>query len=210
MSAGCLEGEVHFSIQFDNLTLSISALVVDKLDCDILAGVPFCEDHNVAIYLREKQFSIHTKRYPYGTKTTTVKNIFRVESLPLKSDADQIIMPGDFLEVTDKSLLGFEGEVSVEPHTDEVHQQWPLPIVSRAIQGRIRIPNLGSDPIQVARSQHIADIHRVLIGPLKEEPVTPSAVPTINAISNQQKLHSSDILLDEHGQLSVNERQMFA
>ena len=205
-----LEGEVHFSIQFDNLTLSISALVVEKLDCDILAGVPFCEDHNVVIYLREKQFSIHTKTYPYGTKTTAVKNIFRVESLSLKSDADKIIMPGDFLEVTDKSLLGFEGEVSVEPHSDDVQQQWPLPIVSRAIQGRIRIPNLSCNPIQVARSQHIADIHKILIGPLKEEPISTPTVPTRKAISNVQKFHSSDILLDEHGQLSVNERQEFA
>ena len=114
-----------------------------------------------------------------------MKNIFRVESLPLKSDIDTVIMPGDFLEVNNKSLLGFEGEISLEPHADGFRQPWPLPTISRAIQGRIRIPNLSADPIQVSRSQHIADVRKVLVDPLSSGlTLPPSNVHKIENVSN--------------------------
>ena len=76
-----LQGEVHLTIQFDDMNLPLSALVVEKLDCDILGGVPFGIDHDVNIYLKEKAFSIHGRKYPYGAQTPIpVQNIYRVES----------------------------------------------------------------------------------------------------------------------------------
>ena len=41
--------------------------------------------------------------------------------------------------------------------------EWPSPSISRVIQGSIRIPNLGTDPIQISRIQHIAQIRRVIV-----------------------------------------------
>ena len=47
-----LHGEVHITLNFDDMQLPINALVVDQLDCDILAGVPFCKDNNLEVHLR--------------------------------------------------------------------------------------------------------------------------------------------------------------
>ena len=70
-------------------------------------------------------------------------------------------MPGEFIEFKDDSLIGYEGEVTVEPYV-ESPRNWPCPSISRVIQGRVQIPNLSNDPIHLFRSQHIANICRVV------------------------------------------------
>ena len=44
-----LVGEVKFSVSFGKLKLSVEGLVNDSVDCDILAGVPFCRANAVDI-----------------------------------------------------------------------------------------------------------------------------------------------------------------
>ena len=74
-----LQGEVSINIQFGNMNLPITALVVTSLDCDILGGVHFCRENDIGVHLKDEEFSLQGKRLSYGAKPKQVQNIFRVE-----------------------------------------------------------------------------------------------------------------------------------
>ena len=78
------------------MNLPITALVVTSLDCDILGGVPFCQENDIGVHLKDEEFSLHGKRLSYGAKPKQVQNIFRVESVLLRNDTDKVVMPGEF------------------------------------------------------------------------------------------------------------------
>ena len=54
-------GKVHFTLNFGNLNLPITALVIEKLDCDILAGIPFCKTNDIHIHLKAETFLMVSK-----------------------------------------------------------------------------------------------------------------------------------------------------
>ena len=47
-----ISGEIKVTLQFGDIDLPITALVVEKLDCDILAGVPFCKENYITVHLK--------------------------------------------------------------------------------------------------------------------------------------------------------------
>ena len=202
-----LQGEVHLTLHFNGLELPITALVVANLDCDILCGTPFCEDNDVEVHLKAREFSIHQERFSYGVGSEQVHNILRVDSLLLRNDSPRTILPGDFIEVESNQLSEYEGEVFIEPHRS-APKDWPQPAISRVVQGKARLPNLTNEPIYLHRSQHIANIRRVLHHPAalpltKMGPVPPPPAAPKNVLC------SSRIDLDPDSQLSAQERSAF-
>ena len=159
-----IHGEVHLTLTYSSITLPITALVVDGLDCDILAGVPFCKENDITVHLRDEMISIGDVKVPYGTKSEApCHDIYRTDSFILRSDTNQVLLPGDFVEFKSDSLKDFEGEVAIEPHSSSLmYGSWPSPSISRVINGTVRIPNNSNDPIPVKRSQHFAQIRRVV------------------------------------------------
>ena len=106
--------------------MPISGLVMDNLDCDILAGVPFCRENKISINLHKEEISIDKICIPYGAKPEKPQQIYRAESLILSSDERKVVMPGEFIEYEHNSLSNYEGEVVIEPHTDSP-SNWPQP-----------------------------------------------------------------------------------
>ena len=155
-----VQGEVHFTLHFGSIKMPISGLVMDNLDCDILAGVPFCKVNKIAVDLYKEEISIDEVTIPYGAKPENPQQIFRAESLILSNDDKKVVMPGEFIEYDNSSLTNYEGEVAIEPHTDSP-SNWPQPTISRVIDGRLRIPNNTDEPIKLSKSQHFALIRRV-------------------------------------------------
>ena len=98
------------------MSISITRLVMDNLDCDVLAGVPFCKDNKVDVHLHDEEISIDSMRIPYGAKPEVSHDIFRAESLILSSTEKNVVMPGEFIEYDHGSLGSYEGEVAIEPH----------------------------------------------------------------------------------------------
>ena len=47
-----VQGEVQFDLQFGDIVMPISGLVMDNLDCNILAGVPFCKENKIDVHLQ--------------------------------------------------------------------------------------------------------------------------------------------------------------
>ena len=198
-------------MNFGNHDLPITALVIEKLDCDILAGIPFCKHNDIHVHLKAETISINTTVIPYGSKHSP-KNprIRRVNSVLLRNNSEKVLMPGDFLEFEDKNLLEFDGEVAIELHQIQpTSDSWIQPTISRVIDGTLRIPNLTDKPIRIQKSQHVAQI-RPAIDPeetlkpsMFQEPILPSKTPC-------EADFTKSIATDPDGILTAKTRSNFA
>ena len=137
------------------------------------------------------------------TETLNYKSI----KVPVKAEADKVILPGEYLELSNASLEQFEGEVAVEPHSSSP-LMWPLPTISRVVHGKLRIPNLSCEPVHVSRSQIIADIRKVMVEPQVSYPTKSSPPPHLSTPTEPTN-YSSAVVMDPNAQLSVPERQNF-
>ena len=125
---------------------------------DILAGIHFCKVNDIQIHLKSECICIGDMKIPYGARSKEASNIYCAESYILRNDTAKVILPGEFLEIP------FDGEVAIELCMDSpLSGEWPSSSISRIIQGSVHIPNLGTDPIQISRTQHIAQIRRVIV-----------------------------------------------
>ena len=52
-SSLAVTGEVKFSIHYGSSELLVDGLVNDSLDCDILAGVPFCKTNDINVFMKK-------------------------------------------------------------------------------------------------------------------------------------------------------------
>ena len=84
-------GEVHIELTYGDLVLTLDALVVEVMDCDILLGVPFCEEHDVSVYLKRKIVDIQGTKIFYGEKSRSDKC-----SSILRNVSSQIVYPVNF------------------------------------------------------------------------------------------------------------------
>ncbi len=165
-----VDGEIVITgLTFRGMDLPLTALVMDKLDCDILAGTPFCKANDVHIHLKTERITIKGITIPYGAgkekqgrRSMISSKVRRIDSCVIRNDISKVILPGDFVEVSSKEIGEFDGEVSIEPRSDFPYNgTWPSPVITRVIDGTVRIPNLGNEPIKLAKSQHIAQMRRV-------------------------------------------------
>ena len=114
-----VKDEVHITLNFAGMDLPITALVLDKLDCDVLAGIPFCKINYIEVHLKDEYITIKGLRFPYGAKGVGRQHdIKRTESFIVRNDTAKAVMPGEFVEIYADGLKCFEGEVDVEPHVE--------------------------------------------------------------------------------------------
>jgi hypothetical protein len=199
-----VRGEVHITLSFANSELPITALVMDSLDCDILAGVPFCKENDVEVHLKGEEITLHDIRIPYRSKPkSTVHEIYRSESFILRNEnASKVILPGEFVEIHCKFPKSFEGEVAIEPRSDSPHNgEWPEPEITRVIQSTIRIPNNRSEPVALSRLQHFAQIRRVFTPDAIPRTISPSPTPQKATDITKHGLFSDAISIDPDNQL---------
>ncbi len=188
-----LRGEVSFTLHFNGKDMAITALVMDTLDCDVLAGTPFCKDHKVGIFCYNETISLGNTVITYGAKSKQPPHdIYRAESLILRSDQKNTVMPGEFIEYEHPNLTNYEGEISIEPHTDSP-SNWPKPALTRVIAGRVRIPNNSDEPVKISKSQHFARIRRV---------ISPEALSTFNP--HVKQVRKPDISIDNASLISID------
>ena len=158
-----IHSEVKIKLNFGTIPLPVTALVVDTIDCDILACVPFCKENDIQVHLKKEMITIGSFNFAYGTKPPRKYDIFRTESVILCSDSSHVILPGEYLEFSSEPLKPYEGEISIEPHrSSPMGGSWPEPNISRVIDGSIRIPNNSGEAISFSKLQHFAMIRRVI------------------------------------------------
>ena len=118
------------------------------------------------------------------------------------------------MEIQSDSLSEYEGAVSIEPRVDSPLQgSWPPPMISRVIQGTVRIPNDSSDPIYLAKSKHFAQIRRVtspvILSSLQDTPQTALPLPKFTEPVVGPIKHSANVIVDPDNLLTTAERNEF-
>ena len=194
-----ISGEIRITLQFSDLDLPITALVVDSLDCDILAGMPFCVENDVTVHCLLRQISIKSITFNYGEKLESAakgSKLYKVDSFIVRNNKKTVLLPGEYLEFSSEELEGYEGDVAIEPFQQEEKNPWPSHAMSRVIQGKIRIHNDTEEPIEIGKSAHIAKIRRVS---------QPSLITPKNEITpHTTKAHQKGSELDNTHLISVD------
>lgn len=152
-----VKGETHVILTRNDLELKFSGLIVDDLDVDILAGVPFMEDNDVAVRPKRKEISIGSSccfTYDGSTPQCSVNS----RSSILRTTARTTIWPGEFLDVTvpEKEINLHDTLVAIEPHSSSAIDAWPTPGVYQSVGNRIRFVNSSSSPHVLKKNAHVA------------------------------------------------------
>ena len=153
-------GEVNIELQFGNIKMKLCALVVENMDSDILAGVPFCRLNDVEFSFKKEEIYIQGRTIQYGSHCSARQPM---SSSILRNSSPTVIYPGEFLEVSNPAFEQFGCEVAIEPRQDSPHNgSWPEPEITRVIDCSVRIPNRSEDIIFLSKNQHFGQINQVL------------------------------------------------
>ena len=163
-------GEFHFTFNFDKLNLPITALVIEKLDCDILVGIPFCKTKDIHIHLRAETISIGS--------TVNIPNGFRYlcgHANPHRmNDIKKVVTPSDYVEFKYKiynSLMVRLRLSHIQAFASPNHGPSPRfpELLKVPYKSHISKMNL----FRFTKAQHIAQIRPVII-PDESTTQTPS------------------------------------
>ena len=161
-------GEVHVSLSRGNKPLALDALVVEELDVDVLAGIPFLTTNDISVRPATQQITIHgseTIRYHTDDNQLDVAHTVRATtSYVLRSlSPTTVIWPGDYLEIDVPTELGPDSTIAIEPRfenvslkrTSDVKTSWLQPQLIEAVGGKVRLTNTTMEPHTIHRHEHI-------------------------------------------------------
>ena len=174
-----VRGEVHCMLTRNNDSFYLDALVVDDLDDDILAGIPFQEDNDIACRPAMKRLVIKgSELLQYGPMPNDAKSptVRRTSAYTLKSPSIKtVVLPGEHLEVKAPHDIAFDTEWALEPRFDSPvsHQcrngkEWPPPQVVSSVGGTIRLINSTDVPVLLGKNEHFCQVHAIGSGISKD------------------------------------------
>ena len=161
-------GEVHICLSRSKKKLALDALVVEDLDVDVLAGIPFLITNDISVRPATQQLTIQgseTIQYLTDEKNNAQTHIIRAAtSYVLRSSTPTtVIWPGDYLEIDVPPELGTDSTIAVEPRCDVAQPKrpltnnklWPQPQVLESVGSKVRLTNTSDEPYTVRRHDHI-------------------------------------------------------
>lgn len=207
-------GEVQVTLTRDNLLFKLHAVVVTKLDCDILAGMPFLKDHGIVLDIPKNVIHVgehHTIPCEGKKKSHTTHQ----EEL-LRCENDRMIHPGETC-VFKVSSFPSGSEVSIEPHSsnDFSRNTWPPPMFAQVVDGVVSIPNDLDSMVVLKKHQHIAVVRSVKVINDGDQPSQTSILKASTTTPNHSLTpvvtgpYSSNITIDPDAQLTGEQRESF-
>ena len=163
-------GETPLSFTRANREFSFEGLVVENLDVDILAGTPFMETNDISIRPAKRQVTIGDgPTYAYGSQAPALTSTAARRAIVLRAPpTSTTIWPGDFVEINLPDDALPDCEYALEPRSDApsvrkltASQLWPPPSIVSSVAGKIRIPNLSSEPHSLKRNEHFCQVNPV-------------------------------------------------
>ena len=145
-------GETHVMLTRNDLSFQFSGLIVNDLDVDILAGVPFMEDNDISVRPKLKQIMVgDSEKISYSSATPSYAANHKASVL--RATCRSTVWPGDFLEIA----VGGEpdSEVAIEPHTSSLSATWPEVGVYKTVGNTIRLHNSSPDPVTINKNAHL-------------------------------------------------------
>ena len=166
-------GETHIVLCRDNINLTLDALVVENLDVDILAGIPFMRINDIMVRPAKQQILISDKHsiiYGSNKYNSNGSSIRRTHAHVLKAIATNNIWPGEYIEINLPDNLDPDQCFAIEPRNDMKQLKndgmWPQPNIIESVNGKIRIINETNQPQSVKKNKHFCQILDTIIPPL--------------------------------------------
>ncbi|KAK3714880.1 hypothetical protein QZH41_001881 [Actinostola sp. cb2023] len=165
-------GETRLLFTRDNRQFKFEGLVVENLDVDILAGTPFMETNDVAVRPAKRQVILGDGTvFVYGAEPPQKSDTAACRALLLRAPpVSTTIWPGEFMEIQLPSDAPPDSEYALEPRSDAPSVRrsndsdiWPQPSIIASVGGKIRIPNLSTEPHCLKRNEHFCQASPVFI-----------------------------------------------
>ena len=203
-------GEINVDLHYGDIVMHLSALVVESMDSDILAGVPFCRNNNLEFSFAKEEIYIQGKVIKYGSHSS-VRSVATTSIL--RNTSPTVLYPGEFLEISNPAFERFGDECAIEPRHDSPHYgTWPEPEITRVIDCSVRIPNRSNNVVYLAKNQHFGQINRVVsIDDLQiDSSYDYSSINTASKIKPRKDYPFSDAIpVDPGNQLTISEKEAF-
>ena len=154
-------GETRLSFTRANQEFSFEGLLVENLDVDVFAGTPFTETNDISIRPAKRQVTIGDGTiYVYGSEAPAVTSTAARRAIVLPAPpTSTTIWPGVFVEVNLPDDAPPNCDYALEPRSDApsvrtltASQLWPPSSIFSSVAGKIRIPNLSSEPHSLKRN----------------------------------------------------------
>ena len=172
-------GETHVTLTRDNLTFAFSGLIVNDLDVDILAGVPFMEENDIAVRPKKKLITIgDTHKFSYSSATPTYSANCRASVL--RAACKSTVWPGEYLKVPID--ITPDSEVAIEPHILSHSNEWPELGVYKAVGNKIRLQNNSHAPVNINKNTHLGMMSSTFV---PEQPTNPEDIKEDTPTSQQ-------------------------
>ena len=144
-------GEIHESFNRNNWTVKFSAIVLENLHTDVIAGNNFFMDNYVKQDITKRTIIVHNKFVVPETNRNVALPTLPINSIvEIKQPA--VILPNQ--EHTVKVPLENDKMVFVEPSPGAI-SNWPHPQICTVKENQINIINMSAEPVLLKR-QHMA------------------------------------------------------
>ena len=207
-----ITGETRLLLSRDNIELKLEALVVNDLDIDILAGIPFMSSNDISVRPSKQEIIIgdsHVVYYGPTKPPSALNSVRRTQAVVLKSPSTSVVWPGDYLEVSLPQEFSQDCTLSIESRPDcmKVPKPWPSPQILESINGKIRIVNNLDEPQIVRKNEHFCQVLRAIDANL---PVCGSPPEVLSPPKpSVGTFHSDSVQLDTDRILPEDIRQNF-
>ena len=160
-------GETRLYFTRDDHELYFEGLVIDNLDVDVLAGIPFMEHNDISVRPAKRLLTIRGYlTYSYGSSSSqnTQHSVRRAHTL--RAPATTTIWSGDYIEVNIPNEVSSSDQCfAVEPHLvlpkGGSTPYWPNPDILHSVSNKIRVPNYTVEPLVLKRHDHFCQIRTV-------------------------------------------------
>ena len=176
-------GEIRTCFQRDEHSLYFEGLVVENLDSDILAGIPFMVRNDISIRPAKYQVCVGEHICYYATQHKSDRHAVRHAHV-LCATEKSTVWPRQCIDLElPADLRDVEGELAVEPHADlsRTHH-WIAPVLLQGMEGKFRVPNFIKEPQLVQRHEHIFRV-RATFHPTCEDVSLSAETPKVGPIS---------------------------
>ena len=160
-------GETRFCFTRDSCEFMFEGLVVEDLDVDVLAGIPFMEVNDVSVRPSKREIIISNNIvYTYGSAPPGSRQKHSGHAHILRAVASETVWPGQFIELgIPKEVSAQDSRLALEPHASQKvldhYRSLIKPVLVHSVGHKIRVPNLTSDPILVKKNDHFCQVRTV-------------------------------------------------
>ena len=212
-------GEVHCSLTRRHWTFELDALVVRKLDVDILAGNPFMVRNDIGVRPAKRQIEIGGTEiisYSSPSRHTRQPSVRRTQSFLLRNPNRTVVLPGEYVQFSTPSGADSDTLWALEPRLDcpsnmprKPEDAWPPPQQIQSVHHVVRFSNMTDSPILLKSGEQLCQVRHILpveIATSTSPPTTSRAASPSPAIC---KPFSSLVVVDPDGCLNQDTRDKF-